>query len=42
MNNLEKLKAVLVENGFEYYIANIVKGKIVSVNIWIGEDSEED
>tara|TARA_R100000231_G_scaffold12835_3_gene14413 strand:- start:286 stop:456 length:171 start_codon:yes stop_codon:yes gene_type:complete len=56
MSQLEKVKAVLRENGFEYYIANINEGKsvsddknlamkkskVVTINIWIGEDSEED
>tara|TARA_X000001036_G_C20678492_1_gene805065 strand:+ start:2998 stop:3126 length:129 start_codon:yes stop_codon:yes gene_type:complete len=41
MSQLEEIKALLRENGFEYYIANIDKGKVVTINILIGEDSEK-
>jgi len=41
MSKLEKIKAFLNKNAFEYYIANIDEGKVVTINILIGEDSEE-
>ena len=55
MSQLEQIKALLRENGFEYFIANIDEGKMVSddrylpvmqnkvvtINILIGEDCEE-
>ena len=41
MSSLERIKTVLRENGLEYFIANIDEGKVVTINILIGEDCEK-
>jgi len=41
MNELEKIKAFLRENSLEYHIANIDEGKVVTINILIGENCEK-